>query len=62
MDSYERESAQVVKARAVVLDNHRMVRNGSLWACMHCPAAWPFPAPVPSDAGPCVPRPWREES
>jgi hypothetical protein len=41
-----------------VLTNHRLIRNGSLWACVHCPVSWPFGRPIPRDAGPCVPRRW----
>lgn len=44
-----------------VLDNHRVVRDGSVWACLHCKSTWPFPAPVPDDPGPCTPRRWGDQ-
>lgn len=44
----------------VALDNHRVARldteQGPVWACRFCPGRWPYPAPVPADAAPCVPR------
>lgn len=46
---------------ATVLDTHRVVRDGSVWACLHCRATWPFPAPLPADPGPCVPRRWGDQ-
>lgn len=46
---------------AAVLNNHRMVRNGSWWTCMFCPHRVAFPSPWPLPAGPCVPRAWWPE-
>lgn len=43
---------------ATVLDNHSVVRDGSFWTCRFCRRQWPYPARVPSSAGPCVPRRW----
>lgn len=40
------------------MDNHNVYRDGSVWVCRYCKATWPFPAPVPSASGPCVPRQW----
>jgi len=42
----------------IVLDNHRVVRDGSVWACLHCKRTWPFPQPLPEPVEPCVPRRW----
>jgi len=44
----------------VVLTNHRMVRDGSAWRCMHCPHTLPFPSglPAPGATDPCIPRRW----
>lgn len=44
----------------IVLDNHYVVRDGSVWACLHCKTTWPFPVPLPDEPGPCVPRRWGE--
>jgi len=46
------------KANDTVMTNHNVYRNGSVWACRFCPKTWPFPAPLPDDPGPCVPRRW----
>lgn len=46
------------RADATVLDNHRVVRDGSVWACVPCGRTWPWPASLPDDPGPCVPRRW----
>jgi hypothetical protein len=40
-----------------VTSNHYVARDGASWACAYCPGRWPFPAPLPATAGPCVPRP-----
>jgi hypothetical protein len=37
---------------------HYVVRDGSFWTCVHCKRQWPYPSPLPRDAGPCNPRPW----
>lgn len=54
------------QARAVseeqILANHRVHRDGSVWACVHCRTTWPFPAPLPEPTGPCVPRRWGDQS
>lgn len=44
-----------------VLTNHNVRRDGSFWSCRHCGRTWPYPSPLPDDAGPCVPRKWRTE-
>lgn len=49
------------RSAGTMLDNHRVVRDGSVWACLFCRRTWPFPAPVPADAGPCVPRRWGDQ-
>jgi hypothetical protein len=53
------------KARAasanLVLDTHRVVRDGSVWTCQACGQVWPFPGRVPDDAGPCVVRRWGDQ-
>jgi hypothetical protein len=41
-----------------VLSNHNVFRDGSFWRCRYCPQTWPFPSPIPRDAGPCRPRRW----
>lgn len=46
---------------ALVLDNHRVHRDGSVWYCAGCGSTWPFPAPVPASAGPCIPRRWGDQ-
>ena len=46
---------------ATVIDNHRVVRDGSVWTCVHCKGTWPFPGGVPTDPGPCVPRRWGDQ-
>lgn len=48
-------------ADATVMTNHRVVRNGSLWSCTFCRAAWPFPSPIPQDTTPCVLRLWGDQ-
>lgn len=46
----------------IVLNNHRVVRDGSVWACVAgCRRTWPFPGRVPDDAGPCVERRWGDQ-
>lgn len=59
----EPTGADLARARAdaTVLNNHHVVRDGSVWACLHCKVTWPFPTPVPSDPGPCVPRRWGDQ-
>ncbi len=38
------------------MNNHRVIRVGDRWACVHCPGRWPYPGPVPASAGPCITR------
>lgn len=45
----------------VVHDNHRFVRDGSVWLCMHCKLTYPYPQPMPVPAAPCVPRRWGDQ-
>jgi hypothetical protein len=45
----------------LVLDNHRIERDGSMWLCVHCKATWPWPRPLPMPAVPCVPRRWGDQ-
>jgi hypothetical protein len=44
-----------------VLDNHRVVRDGSFWLCPRCTQTWPYPSLIPADAGPCTPRRWGDQ-
>jgi hypothetical protein len=44
-----------------VMEHHTVVRDGSHWLCRFCRRTWPFPSPLPDDAGPCVQRAWRVE-
>jgi hypothetical protein len=46
------------RAAKVVLDNHRVIRDGSLWFCPRCGSTWPGDIPIPSDVTPCHPRSW----
>lgn len=41
-----------------VLNNHRIVLDGSVWTCLFCKRTWPYPQPLPVPAVPCVPRRW----
>lgn len=45
----------------VVLTGHRMIRDGSVWLCVHCRATVPFPSPIHPPAAPCVPRRWGDQ-
>lgn len=51
------------RANDTVLDNHRVVRDGSVWACTHCGKVWPAQIPVRelTAPGPCVPRRWGDQ-
>ena len=41
------------------LTNHWFVRDGSWWLCIHrCGTMHPFPSAIPTNLGPCLPRPW----
>ncbi len=40
------------------MSHHQVVRDGTYWACLHCPGRWPYPDPVPASAGPCITRTW----
>jgi hypothetical protein len=42
----------------MVLDNHRVHRDGSFWRCEFCNGTWPFPSPIPQAEHRCVPRKW----
>jgi hypothetical protein len=44
------------------MTNHRVDRDGSWWTCRFCRRTWPFPGPLPSETGPCVPRDWNRET
>lgn len=48
----------IEKTADAVLTNHRVVRDGNFWTCRHCKSQWPFPSPLPDDAGQCAPRRW----
>lgn len=49
-------------SEAIVLTNHRVVRDGSVWTCMGgCGRTWPWPAPLPEPVGECVPRRWGDQ-
>lgn len=45
----------------LVLDHHRVVRDGSVWLCSRCRRTWPWPTPVPADVEPCQRRTWGEQ-
>jgi hypothetical protein len=49
------------RSAGLVLDNHRLARDGGVWQCMHCPSAWPWPQPMPTPVTPCVPRRWGDD-
>lgn len=57
-----RAEEQRESSSRITMTGHRVIRNGSVWSCMHCPQAWPFPAPLPDDPGPCVTRTWGDGS
>jgi hypothetical protein len=48
----------VTSAQPAEMTHHHVVRDGSVWLCIHCLGTWPFPSPLPDTAGPCVPRRW----
>lgn len=52
-----------VRARsdAMIMDNHRIERDGSVWLCRFCRTTWPYPQPLPEPATPCVPRRWGDQ-
>jgi hypothetical protein len=44
---------------SMVMRNHVIVRDGSVWLCRECKGTWPYPAPIPAiDGQTCTPRPW----
>lgn len=45
----------------IVLDNHRIARDGSVWMCSLCKLTWPYPQPLPSPVAPCAPRRWGDQ-
>jgi hypothetical protein len=50
----------IASTAAVMLDNHRVIRDGSVWFCPRCKRTWPYPQPLPTDTEPCTPRKWSE--
>lgn len=48
------------RADALTLDNHHVVRDGSVWVCVRCRGTWPYPQPLPRPTVRCVPRRWDE--
>ena len=46
---------------SIVLTNHRMVRDGSVWMCQHCKRTAPFGQPMPTPTEPCIPRRWGDQ-
>jgi hypothetical protein len=42
------------------MTHHHVVRDGSVWLCVHCKGIWPYPQPLPRTVAPCVPRRWED--
>lgn len=44
---------------AETTNHHYVIRDGSVWLCVHCKAEWPYPQPIAQlPAVPCVPGKW----
>jgi hypothetical protein len=46
------------RSAGLLLDNHRLARDVSVWRCVHCESTWPWPQPIAVAAVPCVSRRW----
>jgi hypothetical protein len=49
------------RSAGLLLDNHRLARDGIVWRCVHCESAWSWPQPIASAAAPCVSRRWGDQ-